>query len=264
MIFLSKHGVDEYINLFATGCKAAITNSETFDFDASNDPIVLRGITNKILKRCIKAGRKFYYMDSGYFGNNVGIRNPHGHKVWHRIVANDLQHGEVRQRPSDRWDQLGISLQPRRHGSRIILAVPDDKPCKFYKIDREAWVEQTLALIRRYTDRPIVVRERAPRREDRVRQDPLARVLVDDVHALVTYNSVAATESILMGVPAFTLAPANAAAPVANQFMSAIDDPFWPSDDQRHAWACHLAYGQFHVNELRSGAALKMLLDDNA
>lgn len=263
MIFLSKNGQDEYINLFAAGCKAKITNSEQFDFDATSGPIMLRGILNKVLKRCIKTGRPFYYMDSGYFGNNVGVRNPHGHKVWHRIVANDLQHNTVIPRPSDRWDRLGISLQPRRHGTKIIIAAPDDKPCKFYKIDREAWIEQTTAAIQRYTDRPIVVRIRAARREDRVHMDPLSRVLVDDVHALVTYNSVAATEAIIMGVPAFTLAPSNAAAPVANQFLSAIDDPFFPDDDQRRAWVSHLAYGQFHVSELKSGQALAMLLEQN-
>lgn len=264
MIFLSKHGQDEYINLFATGCRERVTNTEDFDFDASTDTIILRGILNKNLKLCIKTGRKFFYMDSGYFGNNVNPKNPNGHKLWHRIVPNNLQHDTIIPRAPDRWEQHDISLDPRRYGSKIVLAVPDDKPCKFYKINREEWVQKTVAMIQRYTDRPIVVRERAPRREDRVRQDPLARVLADDVHALVTYNSVAATEAIIMGVPAFTLAPCNAAAPVANQFLSAIDDPFWPSDDQRYAWACHLAYGQFHVNELKSGAALAMILEQHA
>ena len=90
-------------------------------------------------------------------------------------------------------------------------------------------------------------------------QDPLLKLLQDDVHALVTFNSVAATESILAGVPAFALAPANAARPVANTDLSHIEDPWWPDPDLIHTWACHLAYGQFHVRELRDGTAYRIL-----
>jgi len=79
------------------------------------------------------------------------------------------------------------------------------------------------------------------------------------VHALVTFKSVAAVESVMLGVPAFTLAPANAAAPVANQDLGLIEKPYWPNQDKLYAWACHLAYGQFHNSEMRNGTALKIL-----
>lgn len=259
MIFLSKNGQDEYINMLANGCQRPITNSENFDYDQTDEPVVLRGILNKVLKKCVRDQRKFYYVDSGYFGNNVCPTNPLGNKLWHRIVPDDLQHGNIRSCPTDRFNRLGIGLDARRHGSRIIVAAPDDKPCKFYGIDKQRWIDNTVETIGKLTDRPIVIRQRAARREDRVRLDPLAQVLADDVHALVTYNSVAATEAIIMGVPAFALAPSNAAAPVANITLDSIENPFWPSDDQRYVWACHLAYGQFHVSELKSGTALRIL-----
>ena len=79
--------------------------------------------------------------------------------------------------------------------------------------------------------------------------------------ALVTYNSVAATESVLFGVPAFVLAPSNAALPVSRSDLSFIEDPYYPDDDIRHKWACHLSYGQFHISEIKSGTAKKMLED---
>jgi hypothetical protein len=84
-------------------------------------------------------------------------------------------------------------------------------------------------------------------------------VLVDDVHALVTFNSNAATESVMLGVPVFTLAPANAANPVASQDLSQIESPYWADTDKLYAWACHLAYGQFHVKELKDGTAYRIL-----
>jgi hypothetical protein len=264
MIFLSKQGKDQYINMLAHGCGAPVTNSKHFDFAASASPVVLRGILNKVIKQCMQSGRKFYYMDSGYFGNNVGPKNPQGFKLWHRIVPNNLQHGAIVNRPRDRWESLGIDMQPRRHGTKIVIAVPDEKPCKFYNIDQQTWLNNTVAIIKTFTDRPIVVRQRAPRREDRVHQDPLAKVLADDVHALVTFNSVAATEAVILGVPAFVLAPCNAAAPVANASLDSIDNPFWPDEDLRQAWACHLAYGQCHVKELQSGRAKHIMAEQHA
>ena len=254
MIFLSKDGQDEYINMFASGC--GYKPVADFDYEAGQDPIVLRGILkHKIMKRCWQDGRTFYYMDTGYFGNKRW-------KQWHRIVKNNLQHGDIVDRPADRFEQFGLKFHPRRHGSKIIVALPDEKPCKFYGIDRNAWIQQTVDTIKRHTDRPVVLRERAPKRIDRVATDPLSEVLANDVHALVTFNSVAAVESIFAGVPAFTLAPANAAMPVANTDLSKIENPDWADSDKLYAWACHLAYGQFHVNELRDGSALRILNED--
>jgi len=261
MIFLSKKGEDEYINMFAHGCGQEPVDSDEFEFDHSTEPLVLRGILNRNIRRCIKKGRPFYYVDSGYFGNQPNEKNPQGWKLWHRIVPDDLQHNEIVQRPNDRWEYFGIKFQPRRYGSRIIVAAPDEKPCKFYGIDQQDWVTKTVDTIKKYTDRPVVVRQRASSRQDRVFTDPLVQVLQDDCHALVTFNSVAAIESVLTGVPTFVLAPANAARPVANTDLSQIDTPYWPDQDKLYAWACHLAYGQFHVTELQNGVAKKLLFE---
>ena len=258
-IFLSK-GNDEYISSFAQGCNSAITDIANFDYDSGKNPIVLRGILkHKIMNQCWAEGRDFYYVDSGYFGNSPSLLNPHGWKVWHRIVKNNLQHGDIVARPDDRWKRFNIKLQSRKVGSKIIVAAPDEKPCKFYNIDQQQWISETVETIKKYTDRTVIVRQRAPNRIDRIQSDPLYKILQDDVHALVTFNSVAAVESIMLGVPAFTLAPANAAAPVANQSLSQIDCPYWPDQDKLYAWACHLAYGQFHISELQNGTAYRIL-----
>jgi hypothetical protein len=75
----------------------------------------------------------------------------------------------------------------------------------------------------------------------------------------VTFNSVAAVESVFHGIPAFTLAPANAASPVALQDLAKINEPYYADQDKLYAWACHLAYGQFHINEFKDGSAKRML-----
>ncbi len=263
-IFLSKHGQDQYINMLAHSVGAEPYNSDHFDYYydvfKENRKLVLRGILKyKIMQQCWKDSRDFYFMDSGYLGNLKSPRNPNGNKNWHRIVRNDLQHQAVILRPADRVESLHIKLKNRRQGSRIIVAAPDDKPCRFYGIDREQWIQDTVTKIKQHTDRPVIVRERAARRSDRVLVDPLSQVLQDDVHALVTFNSNAAVEAVIEGVPVFVLAPAHAAAPVGNRDLAQIEDPFWAPADQRFEWLCHLAYCQYSVKELRNGTAFRMM-----
>lgn len=260
-IFLSKEGEDPYIKTFAKGCNTEVVDTDDFDYNSSLDPLVLRGILKKrIIHKCWKDNRTFYYMDTGYFGNEVTSSNPNGWKYWHRIVKNNLQHGEIISRPDDRFRKFGKKFQPwKKSGRKILIAAPDEKPCKFYGIDKDRWVRETVRTINQYTDRPVVVRERASKRIDRVVHNTLQEALDDDVFALVTFNSVAAVESIFHGIPVFTLAPCNAASPVALQNLTEIENPYYADSDKLHAWACHLAYGQFHIDELKNGSAKRML-----
>ena len=262
MIFLSKEGEDDFINLFARGCNTTPISTDDFVYESSTDSIVLRGILkHKIMKRCWKDNRAFYYMDTGYFGNERSSANPNGWKHWHRIVKNDLQHSEIIARSDDRFKKFNKKFTPwKTNGRKILVAAPDEKPCKFYGVDKDEWIKQTVETIKKYTDRPVVVRERAPKRIDRIANDTLQQALDQDVFALVTFNSVAAIESIFYGIPAFTLAP-NAASPVSLQDISKINEPYYADNDKLYAWACHLAYGQFHTNELKSGQAMEMLLN---
>lgn len=263
MIFLSKNNQDEYINMFARGCGTKAISYEEFEYSSSKEPLVIRGILKKkLIKQCWDDQRDFFYIDTGYFGNERTSSNPNGWKYWHRVVKNDLQHGKIIERPDDRFRKFNKKINPwKKSGSKILIAAPDDKPCKFYGIEKDQWLSETIETIKKFTDRPIVVRERAKNRIDRIKNSTLHQALDDDVFALVTYNSVAATESVFYGVPAFTLAPSNAASPVSSQNLSEIETPYYPDTDKVYQWACHLAYGQFHVDEFRNGSALKILLN---
>ena len=126
---------------------------------------------------------------------------------------------------------------------------------QFYGIDKDRWIADTIAQIKLYTDRPIVVRDKAPRPQR------ITRTIFEDLnncHAMVTYQSIAAIESVLYGVPAFTLAP-TAADPVCDKDISLIENPTLQDMDKIYKWACHLAYGQFHIDELKNGNAYRIL-----
>ena len=258
MIFLSKNGDDEYIDMYAHGLGLESTPLESWRYENSTEPLMLRGIMkHKIIKQCWADQRPFRYMDSGYLGNRPSFKNPHGWKVWHRIVPNNLQHDQVIPRPSDRWNRLGLEVANRRRGNTILIVAPDEKPCKFYDIELDTWLKQTIDTIKQHTDRPIVVRDRSRSRTDR-KTNRVEKAL-DDVHAVVTFNSIAGTEAILAGVPVFALAPSNAARPVSNTDLTRIDNPWWPDRDQLLAWAYHLAYAQFHIDEFRNGTAERII-----
>ncbi len=257
MICLSKNLSDEYVNMFAQGANLPI---QDYDTDYGNKPILIRSMGKKrLIHECWKRNQTFYYMDSGYVGNYKSQSNPYGWKLWHRIVKNDVQHSEIVDRPNDRWKKLNYPIEKRKLGTHILLVTPSEKPCKFYGIDRDTWVKETVAEIKKYTDRPIVVRDKA------VRQQRITKTIFEDLdncHALVTYQSIAAVESVLYGVPAFTLAP-TAADPVCDKDLSLIETPAEQDKDKIYKWACHLAYGQFHIDEFRDGTAYKILTREN-
>lgn len=260
-IFISKNKEDPYINEFARGCNSDSVDSRTFNYDESENPIVLRGILKKkIMHRCWEDNRDFYYMDTGYFGNEVTTHNPNGWKYWHRIVKNNLQHHEITKRPADRFKRFQKVINPmKKTGRKILIAAPDEKPCRFYGIELEDWLTETVNTIKQYTDRPVEIRKRDKQRIDRLTTNTLEEALNNDVFALVTFNSNAAVESVFHGIPVFPLAPACAAYPVGLRDLSKIETPYYPTEDEVYALGCHLSYGQYHISELRTGKAKQLL-----
>jgi hypothetical protein len=46
---------------------------------------------------------------------------------------------------------------------------------------------------------------------------------------------------------------------VALQDLSQIEKPYYPDREKVQAWANHLAYGQFHIDEIKDGSAWRIL-----
>jgi len=255
MICLSKNLTDEYVNKFAEGANLPILD---YHDNFGTGPILIRGLgKRKLIHDCWENKQTFYYMDSGYIGNYICEVNRFGYKLYHRIVKNDLQHSTIKDVPCNRWDALKHKINKRKKGTHILLVTPSDKPCKFYSIDKNTWITETIKEIQKHTDRPIYVRDKG------TRQERIKNTIYDDLkdcHALVTYQSIAAVESVLYGVPAFTLAP-TAADPVCDKDLSRINNPTHQETDKLYKWACHLAYGQFHNDELLDGTAYRILND---
>ena len=255
MICLSKNLSDSCINEFAKGAKLPIV--ETCNHDEKQD-LLIRGITQaKLIKFRLESKLDFFYIDTGYYGNYPCEVNPHGYKIFHRIVKNNLQHLEIRDRPDDRFKLFKFKLEKWKDGKHILLVPPSKKTCDFYNVNYSDWINDTILEIKKYTDRPVKIRLKQSRK-DRIKNTIFKDL--KDAHATVTYNSIAAVESIFYGVPAITLGP-SAADPVSEKSINNIENIRKCDNDLRHQWACHLAYGQYHIDEFKSGKAYKLIYE---
>ena len=214
-------------------------------------PIALRSIAKrKIMKACEEQGRDYYYIDTGYFGNQK-------RKEYHRVTKNAMQYLDpIEDRPGDRLERCGVRIKNMRPGSKILICPPSQKAMNFWGLDVESWMNETVSTIKQYTDRPIEIRLKGSR--EARQNNTIEQALANDVHCMVTFNSIAAVESLIHGKPVFTMGP-NAAHHLANQDLAQIEAPLAPTTDEVYALLSCLAYHQFTTTEMTNGYAWSVL-----
>ena len=133
-----------------------------------------------------------------------------------------------------------------------------------------AWLTETARTIRKYTDRPIVIR---PHPRQRISDIPgcvieMPRPIqgtydsfdynrcLSTAWAVVNHNSGPGAQAVLGGVPAFVHS-SSLAAPVGNLDLSVINNPVRPD---RTAWLERLAHTEWYTEEIASGLPLRRLL----
>lgn len=207
-------------------------------------------------------GARAVYVDLGYWGRRQGGR----WTGFHKLVVNARHPTAYFQRerhPGDRAAALGVAPAPwRSDGDAILLAGMGDKGAGAEGFLPEAWERETIAQLRRYTKRRIIYRPKpswkkakpiegvgfSPRTED------VERVLAR-AWAVVTHHSNVAVDGLVAGVPAFSYG--GVAEPLALRDLSRIEDPLRP--DGREQWIADLAYTQWSVAEIASGAPWRHL-----
>jgi len=258
---LAMDRTDTIVGCLAKGTSAHWIDGwkDLYEFDTSI-PVIFRSMSQrKTVSLCESQKRDYYYIDTGYYGNLEKRKN------WHRIVKNGMQHSNPRfDLADDRF--LSITKEKdyikfkgwRKNGKSILLVTPSDKPCLFYGINRDEWVNQTVKELESYTDRPIIVRDKGLRRERIGNNSIYQQFIEDDVFAVVTYNSIAATEAIGCGIPAFTLAP-NAADTFCLKDLSKIETPLYEDESKVIKWQHWLGYCQYTPDEMLDGTAMKLI-----
>ena len=170
---------------------------------------------------------------------------------------------------SDRWKKFNIELKPWTHaGEEIIICGQHhnshqwrNNP-KMYK-----WFEQQITEIRKYSDRPIVVRPHPrnhvnidttkfknvnvipPIKNQNTYDDTNFNEILKNAWAVVNYSSNPAMQSVFNGVPVF-VSEASLSYDVGNSSLADINNPKMPD---RQNWASSLAYTEWTTEEIKQG-----------
>ncbi len=256
--FIKKLGEETILDLYKNAKKQNCVKSVGLDIDPNgilirrrnfvdyaDDCLIRNTVGNeKLLLEKIDNKYPFWFIDSGY----TNFLEPN--KKWHRLVRNHLHNDKCFEAPVDR---LGIfpkfPQQWRQDGHKILVIEPGSFAANIFKVDLNTWRYDVEAELRKYTDKPIVFREKANKK---VRSNLYQELCDEDYYCVVNINSNAATESIWAGIPVITL-DKHITNSVSRRNISDINDLYRPNLAN---WLCTLSYSQFNYDELITGKAL--------
>jgi len=249
-----------YDRLLEAFCHGSDGRLGDFEQELDNNiPLVIRGLggnSQRAIKHCWETKRNFYALDTGYFGNERSKA-----KIWHRITKNHLQALKIIDRPTDRLRRHAWKYRKFTPGSKILICPPSNKVMgMFGQPSAEEWTQNVISELKKYTDRPIDIRLK-PIRSERISTDTIEDALANDVHCLITYNSIAAAEALINGKPAITLGP-NAASSLCGNSLSEVENLPTHDRETMTAFMAHLSYCQFTYNEMMDGTAWRILNED--
>lgn len=235
----------------------------------------LEGNTPRIFRDYQREARAAY-IDLGYWGR---VRPDNKWEGFHKISINDRHPTAYFQRVAhgaERIEKFNLRLAPWNTSARfpeegghkpILLAGMGDKGAAAEGFEPEEWERWAIGKIREVTKRIIIYRPKPSWKMARPikgqsilyssPKDPIEEVL-PQCHAVVTHHSNAAIDGLIMGIPCFVVK--GAAVPMGSTDIKQIEDPVRP--DGREQWLNDLAYTQWSVDEMRSGAAWQGLKEE--
>lgn len=245
-----KYGCDS----FTEGSNGKIVSvDEALESDPSIPLCWAGSYKNLLHDHCLEKNRKFFNLDTGYFGNTK-------RKEFIRVSINNFQNCDpIVNRPSDRWDELNIPITSLSRGSSIVVVPPDSKKINSLKLgSEEEWVSKVVSDIKKYTDRPIRVRYRPLSRSDRMVSDRFYDYIADNTWCVIGHSSNALVEATMADIPVISLGQ-SAVKSLYNYKMEDIEQIEVADKNLKQSWLNHLSYSQFTLEEFRSGMAWKLL-----
>lgn len=219
------------------------------DFNNVNEDCLLRNTVGNEQFLISKLDNKlpFWFIDSGY----TNFIEPN--KKWHRLVRNHLHCGKYFDAPVDRLGMFKTFPQQwRSSGDKILIIEPGPFAASIFHVNIDLWKMQVTEELRKYTDKEIIFREKAPKKT----RDPLYKHLCnEDYYCVISINSNAATEAIWAGIPVITLGQ-HISNPVSRNSLFEINNLYRGSLAE---WLAMLSYSQFTYDELINGTAVNIL-----
>lgn len=158
--------------------------------------------------------------------------------------------------PPDRFRELALQVKPwRKNGNHVLICGQVPWDASVDNINFKQWQRETVEKLKGLTNRKLVFRQHP--------KLALVRPLSEDLKdcwAAVTFNSNTAVEAAIEGIPVFVDDEGTMAGPVANWFLSDIENPKMPDREQ---WLYDLAYTQWKPREMREGKTWRHLFKES-
>ena len=228
------------------------------DINATS-PAMFWGFVNNnisLVHQLEQQGLDYWYTDTPYFGRFDNNNLKEDNHYW-RICKNQIHARYWRDCPSDRFSKFNLKIKTKdKNQGEYILICPSSTGIHKY-LKKADWLNDTIKEIKKYTDRPIKIREK-PRKAGTsgpaVADIPLEKDL-ENAWACVTSCSISAVAAALEGVPIFS-DPKSFAWSMSSASLSEIEDPLYLDPTQ---WLYSLAYQQFTPQEFANGTAVSVL-----
>lgn len=245
LAWYTTHFISEKIILSASrGWKVPAKHTSLFRKGEFNDEALLYGILrgcSDVIHYNFKNGHDYLHLDRGYI-------KPNHFSGYYRISLNDTQarYKDVNL-PSERAKKLNVTIRDwQDNESGLVLIIPPTEAMAiFYGIDIKKWIDTT---IKKINGRPHKVRTK----EDHTQ-------LEDDfktAKCVITFNSNAALEAVLFGVPAIATSQHSTVRDWNNLTMNDVNDCYDKSIGlDRNKLLNFVAYHQFTLDEIEKGVA---------
>ena len=215
------------------------------------------GNNRTMVKKLEARNHNYWFTDTPYFGrfDNKNLK-PDNH-FW-RICKNSIHAKFIQGCDQKRFKKFNIQIKSPNYQGEHILVCPSSAGIHSY-IDSVNWLDITIDQLKKYTDRPIKIREK-PRGRGTSGPSEAKVPLSEDLKnawACVTSCSISAVESVCMGKPVFCHEKSFAKA-MGNTYLEDIENPYYADP---LPWLYSLAYQQFTPEEFGDGTAVEILTD---
>lgn len=235
------------------------------------DVAIVLGVKNNskdILNDHLLANKNVIFIDKGY----VRLRSPDPMLTveYYRFSVNGFQpihYFQSRKRSDNRWREFNIDLQPmEKDGEHIVFAGSSAKYSRFFNLPGPTeYATEIFKSIREHSLREVVYRPK-PSWKDAVpingtvfssNRSKLYKEL-EGAYVLVTHGSNACFDAMIKGIPTFVLGDGITKS-ISKHSIEDINNPYYPSDDERYQLCCDLSYCQWRPKEMATGEAWRHL-----
>lgn len=231
----------------------------------------LHGKLRQALRDCTEAGAVAILLDLGYWKRHEGGR----YQGYHRYAINGLHGVPISGHPHERAFDFGLNAQASYYkaipGDHILLCGMSEKASRVYGFKPQQWECWAISELNKYTNREIVYYPKLSwagasplpgttfwrgADHDEIDNHPM----LIRAHAVVTHHSNMGLRAIAKGIPVFTVD--GICRYLNSGKLSDIEHPRIPGDHRRAQFLADVAYLQWSVPEMASGAFWKHIKEE--